>query len=96
MPITIEGSWITLWFGIGKGYTIKIPFGTVLLLRSEIIHGGGTPIIEQNAKCKKFRRLHYYLVTEDQLAVPGFINQFTYDELYSLSDMHVQISRSDL
>jgi hypothetical protein len=96
MPITIEGSWITLWFGTGNGYTIKIPFGTVLLLRSDVIHGGGTPVVEQNTKSKKFRRLHYYLVTEDQPAYPGYINPITYDGLYSLSDLHVQITRSEL
>jgi hypothetical protein len=95
MPITKEGSWITLWFGVGKGYTVKIPFGTILLLRSDVIHGGGTPIIERNTKRKWFRRLHYYLVTEDQPAVPGFINPFSYDGKHLLSDLHVQIARAD-
>jgi hypothetical protein len=96
MPITKEGSWITLWFGVGKGYMTKIPFGTVFLLCLDVIHGGGTPIIEQNIKRKRFRRLHYYLVAEDQPAMPVFINPCTYDGQYSLSDIHVQIARSDL
>ncbi len=36
MPITNKGSWITLWFGTGAGYTMHIPYGMVLLLRSDV------------------------------------------------------------
>ncbi len=43
MPVTKEGNWITIWRGAGAGYTIQIPFGMVLLLHSNVAHGGGMP-----------------------------------------------------
>jgi hypothetical protein len=45
MPISKEGSWITLWWGPGIGYTMHIPYGKILLLRSDVIHGEGIPCI---------------------------------------------------
>ena len=94
MPITEEGSWITLWFGTGEGYTMIIPFGKILLLRSDVVHGGGTPIVEDNTETKLFRRLHFYLVTDNQPAYPGEINPIASDGFTPLQDMHVHTPKS--
>ena len=94
MPVTSEGSWITLWFGTGQGYTMHIPFGKVLLLRSDVIHGGGTPTVEDNIENRSYRRLHFYLVTGDQPAFPGTNNRMSLDGKNPLSIMHVQPPRS--
>lgn len=46
MPFIMEGSWISPQFGTGEWYTMKRPFGKVLLLHSDVVYGGGMPIIE--------------------------------------------------
>jgi hypothetical protein len=46
MPITHEGSWITLWLGTVAGYTMHIPHGMVLLLQPNVVHRGGTPKVD--------------------------------------------------
>jgi hypothetical protein len=94
MPITNEGSWVTVWFGTGAGYTVHVPYGTVLLLRSDVIHGGGTPKVEEHMDKKTLHCLHFYLVTNDQPAYPGMINLWSYDEKTLLRDIHVQSTRS--
>jgi hypothetical protein len=94
MPITEEGSWITLWFGTGQGYTVEIQMGEVLLLRSDVVHGGGIPIIQQNMRDMKFHRLHFYLVTNDQPAHPGSINITHYDGVTKMKKMYVHPSRT--
>jgi hypothetical protein len=94
MPITTEGSSITLWFGTGAGYTMHIPHGTVLLLQSDVIHGGGAPKVEEHMEKKTFHRLHLYLVMNDQPAYPGTINLWAYNNKTLLCDMHVQPPRN--
>ncbi len=73
MPISKEGSWITLWWGPGIGYTMHIPYGKILLFHLDVIHGGGIPCVSQKSDKKQLRRLHFYLVTKDQAATPGYI-----------------------
>jgi len=94
LPITPEGSWITMWFGPGVGYTLHIPFGTVLLLRSDVIHGGGVPHVDVQTASKQFRRLHFYLATQDQAATPGMIYELNYDNETRLLDTCYQAKRS--
>jgi hypothetical protein len=71
--LTQEGSWITLWWGQGVGCTLQITYGKILLLHSDVIHGGGVPNVTRRIENKYFRRLHFYLVTQDQAATPGNI-----------------------
>ena len=94
MPISKEGSWITLWWGPGIGYTMHIPYGKILLLRSDVIHGGGIPCVSRKSDKQQFRRLHFYLVTKDQAATPGFIYDTYYDKETKLADMCYQAKRS--
>jgi len=94
LPITPEGSWITMWFGPGVGYTLHIPFGPVLLLHSDVIHGGGVPHIDVQTASKQFRRLHFYLATQDQAATPGLIYKLNYDNETRLLDTCYQAKRS--
>jgi hypothetical protein len=93
LPITPEGSWITLWWGPGVGYTVHIPYGKILLLRSDIIHGGGIPNVSRKSDKSQFRRLHFYLVTHDQAATPGFIYETYYDNETRLTDMCFRAKR---
>jgi hypothetical protein len=94
LPITPDGSWITMWFGPGVGYTLHIPFGTALLLRSDVIHGGGVPHIDIQTTSKQFRRVHFYLATQDQAATPGLIYELNYDNETRLLDTCYQAKRS--
>ena len=94
MPISKEGSWITLWWGPGIGYTMHIPYGKILLLRSDVIHGGGIPCVSRKSDKQLFRRLHFYLVTKDQAATPGYIYDTYYDNETKLADMCYQAKRS--
>jgi len=94
LPITPEGIWITMWFGPGVSYTLHIPFGTVLLLRSDVIHGGGVPHVDVQTASKQFRRVHFYLATQDQAATPGMIYELNYDNETRLLDTCFQAKRS--
>jgi hypothetical protein len=94
MPILPDRSWITLWFGLGEGYTLHILHGEILLLRSDIIHGGGIPNVDSLTALKQFRRLHFYLVTPDQPANPGETYDLYYDNETKLTDMYFQSKRS--
>ncbi len=87
IPLTQEGSWLTIWWGPGEGYTLQIPFGKILLLRSDVIHGGGVPNVTRGTENKQFRWLHFYLVTQDQAATPGNIYEWYYDNKTGLMDM---------
>jgi hypothetical protein len=55
MPVTSDGSWMTIWFGAGIRYTLHIPYGQTLLLHSDVIHGGGVPNIDCLTVSKQFR-----------------------------------------
>jgi hypothetical protein len=94
MPLTEEGSWITIWWGPGVGYTLQIPFGKILLLRSDVIHGGGIPNVTRRTDKKQFRRIHFYLVTPDQAATPGLIYEYNYDNETRLIDTCYQAKRT--
>lgn len=90
MPITDEGSWITLWFGPGEGHTMHIPYGEILLIRSDLVHGGGIPLTDRLAITKTFCRLHFHIVSADQPATPGKTYGLSYDNYTELSKIHVQ------
>ncbi len=57
-----EGSWITLWLGPGVGYTLHIPYGKIMLLHSDVIHGGRVPYIDLWTDMQQFHWLHFYIV----------------------------------
>ncbi len=61
MPLSEEGSWITIWWGPGVGYTLQIPLGKILLLHPDVIHGGGTPNVTHCTDKKQFRQIHSIL-----------------------------------
>ncbi len=86
MPLTQEGNWITIWWGPGVGYTLQIPYGKILLLRSGIMHGGGTSNVTRRTDRYQFCHLHFYIVTQDQAATPGFIYEMHYDNETRLID----------
>ena len=87
MPITPDGMWITLYLSPGYGTPVHIGYGKLLLLRSDIVHGGGTPNLEY-VTGKRFDRLHMYLDTEDQKADPGNIHSIWYDGITPLSELY--------
>jgi hypothetical protein len=94
MPLTEEGSWMTIWWGPGVGYTLQIPLGKILLLRLDVIHGGGIPNVTRRTDKKQFRRIHFYLVTPDQAATPGLIYEYNYDNETRLIDTFFQAKRT--
>lgn len=87
MPITPDGLWITLYLAPGYGTPVHVDYGKVLLLRSDVVHGGGTPNLD-SVSGKTFDRLHMYLDTEDQLANPGDIHSVWYDGITPLCDLY--------
>jgi len=62
MPLSSEGSYIYVWPGPGQSVCIHIRYGSILFMRGDIVHCGGTP---KNGFCadKKYPRLHFYLLT---------------------------------
>jgi hypothetical protein len=54
MPITTEGNWISLWFGQGARNTMRIPYGKVILLQSDMVHSGVMPKVEGGIENKTF------------------------------------------
>jgi hypothetical protein len=69
------------------GAPVHIDYGKVLLLCSDVVHGGGTPNLEY-VRGKRFDHLHMYLDTEDQKADPGNIHSIWYDGITPLSDLY--------
>jgi hypothetical protein len=66
---------------------IHIPYGKKLPLRSDVIHGGGIPIISRKSDKQQLPRLHFYFMTQDQAATPGYIYETNYDNETKLTDM---------
>jgi hypothetical protein len=62
LPVTNDGCWITVWTGFGVGTNMEIKYGECLFLRSDVVHAGGRPEID-NESDRKFIRLHCYLPT---------------------------------
>ncbi len=62
LPVTNDGCWITVWTGLGVGTNMEIKYGECLFLRSDVVHSGGRPEID-NESDRKFIRLHCYLPT---------------------------------
>ena len=73
MPVTRDGSWIHVWTGPGYSTPIFIEYGFCLFLRSETVHAGGRPMVDNVDS--KYPRLHFYLPTKFQ-GVPS--NQVFY------------------
>ena len=91
LPLTVSGSWITLWNGHGYGTNVHIEFGKCLFLRSDVVHAGGKPDIGSKTD-DNFLRLHAYLPTNFQAVDRTNIFLIDYsgqplEEVYKIHDM---------
>ena len=90
MPLSSEGSFIYVWPGTGESLCLHIRYGTILFLRGDIVHCGGTPT---NCFCidKKYPRLHFYFLSSpaDHPSNNVFYNGYD-GESFEKDHYHVQ------
>lgn len=84
VPISDDGTWINLWLTSGYAKTVKIEFGSILFLRSDVVFGGCTPLLDDFDN-KLYERLCIYLDSRDQVYVQGFTNVWLSDGKTPLS-----------
>jgi hypothetical protein len=56
--VSIDGGYIYLWSGPGVGCPFHIPYGTMLLLRGDVVHCGSLPSCASTKKL--YHRVHFY------------------------------------
>jgi hypothetical protein len=66
MPLTTDGSWLHVWSGPGLSTAMKMEFGQCLLLRGDVVHAGGRPMVDRISSF--YPRLHFFLPTALQVA----------------------------
>jgi hypothetical protein len=91
IPITKEGSWLTIWDAHAKPALVKINFGKALLFRSDVIHASCRPKCDKEKEVK-FYRLHFDLQTEFQKAPKDEINILDLDGETELGSIVTSVS----
>jgi len=89
IPMTSDGSWITIWYSQDVHRTFQIKYGETLLFRSDVVHCGGRPGVDLRKEAT-FYRLHFYLQTEFQMAPDNEVNKFHIDGTTSLTTLYRQ------
>jgi hypothetical protein len=86
-PMSPAGSWLTIWFDQSSHYSFRLKYGQAVFFRSDVIHCGGRPKVD-NQKGETFYRLHFYLQTKLQKAPNDKINKFVSDGRTLFSDLY--------
>lgn len=73
IPISDNGMWINLWLTPGYAKSIKVEYGSILLIRSDVVFGGCMPILDDCDNIR-YERLCMYLDSKDQIYIQGFTN----------------------
>ncbi len=89
IPMTSDGSWITIWYSQDVHRTFQIKYGETLLFRSDVVHCGGRPGVDLRKEATYYR-LHFYLQTEFQMAPDNEVNKFHIDGTTSLTTLYRQ------
>ena len=88
MPITNEGMWITIWFGPGYGYALKVNLGETLFLRSDVVFAVTVPLTENADWRQKYYHLQYYLPSDSQPPHPNNIFTQHFDNITDFSHLY--------
>ena len=89
IPISEQGSWLTIWYDLQTPRTVEVKRGQIVLFRSDVVHCGGRPKLD-TLKNQTYYRLHFYLQTTLQRAPDNMVNKVHVDgrtlfsELYTL------------
>jgi len=87
VPISKQGSWITIWYDLTSPRTIEIKYGQMIFFRSDVVHCGGRPRVDTLAD-QTYYRLHFYLQTKIQKAPDNKINKFHLDGRTYFNDLY--------
>jgi hypothetical protein len=79
IPMTSDGSWVTIWYSQDVHHTFQIKYGETLLFCLDVVHCGGCPGVDLKTGANYYR-LHFYLQTEFQMAPDNEVNKFHIDE----------------
>jgi hypothetical protein len=84
LPLTESGSYLFIWTGPGNAKALHIPYGSMLLLRADVVHAGGLPSKEKFGN--PYTRLHMSLpfrktdILDDEILIKNYDGMdFTFD-----------------
>ena len=89
IPMTSDGSWITIWYSQDVHCTFQIKYGETLLFCLDVVHCGGRPGVDLKTGVKYYQ-LHFYLQTEFQMAPDNEVSKFHIDGTTSLTTLYRQ------
>jgi len=89
IPMTSDGSWVTIWYSQDVHHTFQIKYGETLLFCLDVVHCGGCPGVDLKTGANYYR-LHFYLQTEFQMAPDNEVNKFHVDGTTSLTTLYHQ------
>jgi hypothetical protein len=78
IPISKQGSWLTIWYDFQTPRTVEIKHGQVVFFRSDVVHCGGRPKVDM-LQNQTYYRLHFFLQTKLQRAPKDKVNKYHFD-----------------